>query len=142
MAKKIQGYIKLQIPAGQANPSPPVGPALGQAGVNIAEFVKTFNAHTQNIEPGVPTPVVITVYADKSFALQTKTPPASYFLKQAAKLNKGSKEPGRDLVGAVTMAQCRDIAEKKMVDLNANDLDAGTLQIAGTARSMGLRVTE
>ncbi len=140
MAKKIQGYIKLQIAAGQANPSPPVGPALGQAGVNISEFVKTFNAHTQKMEPGVPTPVVITVYADKSFSLVTKTPPASYYLKKAAKLNKGSQAPGRDLVGTVTMAQCREIAEVKMVDLNATDRDNGALQIAGTARSMGLTV--
>ncbi len=140
MAKKIQGTIKLQIAAGQANPSPPVGPALGQAGVNISEFVKVFNAQTSKMEQGVPTPVVITVYTDKSFSLETKTPPASYFLRKAAKLNKGSKEPGRDIVGAVTMAQCKEIAEKKMVDLNANDLDAAALQIAGTARSMGLEV--
>lgn len=140
MAKKIQGTIKLQIPAGQANPSPPVGPALGQAGLNISEFVKVFNAHTSKLEQGVPTPVVITVYTDKSFSLETKTPPASYFLRKAAKLNKGSKEPGRDIVGSVTMAQCKEIAEQKMVDLNANDLDAAALQIIGTARSMGLQV--
>ena len=142
MAKKIEGYIKLQIAAGQANPSPPVGPALGQAGLNIAEFVKAFNAHTANDEPGVPTPVVVTVYADKSFSLETKTPPASYYLKKAAKLNKGSEAPGREVAGAVTMEQCREIAEKKMVDLNANDLDAAALIIAGTARSMGLQVSE
>ncbi|MCZ6604976.1 MAG: 50S ribosomal protein L11, partial [Alphaproteobacteria bacterium] len=123
-------------------PSPPVGPALGQAGLNISEFVKAFNAHTAKMEQGVPTPVVVTVYTDRSFSLETKTPPASYFLKQAARLNKGSQEPGREIVGAVTMRQCRDIAEKKMVDLNANDLDAGAVIIAGTARSMGLRVTE
>ena len=142
MAKKISGYIKLQIPAGQANPSPPVGPALGQAGLNISEFVKAFNAHTANMEQGVPTPVVITVYTDRTFSLITKTPPASYFLKQAARINKGSEEPGREMVGMVTLAQCREIAEKKMVDLNANDLDAGALIIAGTARSIGLQVSE
>jgi large subunit ribosomal protein L11 len=142
MAKKIEGYIKLQIAAGQANPSPPVGPALGQAGLNISEFVKAFNAQTAKDEQGVPTPVVVTVYADKSFSIETKTPPASYFLRQAAKLSKGSTTPGREIVGSVTMAQCREIAEKKMVDLNAADLDAGALIIAGTARSMGLQVAE
>lgn len=140
MAKKISGYIKLEIPAGQANPSPPVGPALGQAGVNIMEFCKAFNAGTQNMDPGTPTPVVITVYGDKSFSYITKTPPASYFLKKAAKLNKGGATPGRATAGRVTRAQCREIAEKKLEDLNANDLDAATQMIAGSARSMGLEV--
>ena len=140
MAKKIDGYVKLQIPAGQANPSPPVGPALGQAGLNIMEFCKAFNASTQNLDQGMPVPVVITVYGDKSFAFITKTPPASYLLKQAAKLEKASEEPGREVVGQVTRAQCRVIAEQKMVDLNANDLDAATEMIAGSARSMGIEV--
>ena len=138
MAKKIEGYVKLEIPAGQANPSPPVGPALGQAGLNIMEFCKAFNATTQNMEQGAPTPVVITVFQDKSFTFVTKTPPASFFLKKAAKLKKGSGKTGSELVGRVTLAQCREIAEAKMVDLNANDLDAGAQMIAGTARSMGL----
>ena len=140
MAKKISGYIKLEIAAGQANPSPPVGPALGQAGVNIMEFCKAFNAGTQNMDPGTPTPVVITVYGDKSFTYVTKTPPASYFLKKAAKLSKGGATPGKSSAGRVTRAQCREIAEKKMEDLNANDLDAATQMIAGSARSMGLEV--
>ncbi|MDE0780725.1 MAG: 50S ribosomal protein L11 [Alphaproteobacteria bacterium] len=140
MAKKIQGYVKLEIPAGQANPSPPVGPALGQAGLNIMEFCKSFNAATQNSEQGTPTPVVITVFQDKSFTFETKTPPASYFLKKAAKVQKGSGKTGAETIGRVTLAQCRDIAEAKMVDLNANDLDAGAQMIAGTARSMGLEV--
>lgn len=140
MAKKIDGYIRLQIPAGQANPSPPVGPALGQRGVNIMEFCKTFNAETQSREPGMPIPVVITVFADKSFAFITKTPPASYYLRKAAGLEKGGETPGREIVGSVTLAQCREIAELKMVDLNAYDLDAGARMIAGSARSMGLEV--
>lgn len=140
MAKKIQGYVKLEIPAGAANPSPPVGPALGQAGLNIMEFCKAFNAATQEMENGTPTPVVITVYQDKSFTFVTKTPPASYFLKKAARLQKGGSTPGRETAGSVTRAQCREIAEKKMVDLNANDLDAATLMIMGTARSMGFEV--
>lgn len=140
MAKKIQGYVKLEIPAGQANPSPPVGPALGQAGLNIMEFCKAFNALTQNMEQGAPTPVVITVYQDKSFTFVTKTPPASFFLKKAAKIKKGSGKVGAEVIGRVTLAQCREIAEAKMVDLNANDLDAGAQMIAGTARSMGLEV--
>lgn len=140
MAKKIEGYVKLEIPAGQANPSPPVGPALGQAGLNIMEFCKAFNALTQNMEQGAPTPVVITVYQDKSFTFVTKTPPASFFLKKAAKVKKGSGKVGVEIIGRVTMAQCREIAEAKMVDLNANDLDAGAQMIAGTARSMGLEV--
>jgi len=142
MAKKIAGYIKLEIPAGQANPSPPVGPALGQRGLNIMEFCKAFNAATQKFEPGMPTPVVITAYTDRSFSFETKTAPASYFLRKAAKLAKGSKTPGREKVGTVTMKQVREIAEAKMVDLNANDLDAAAKIIAGSARSMGLQVVE
>lgn len=141
MAKKIDGYIKLQVPAGQANPSPPIGPALGQAGVNIMEFCKAFNAHTQEQEQGVPIPTVITVYADKSFTFVTKTPPASYFIKKAARLPKGSETPGRETVGAVTMTQLREIAEAKMVDLNANDVEAAAKMLAGSARSMGIQVT-
>jgi large subunit ribosomal protein L11 len=140
MAKKILGYIKLQVPAGAATPSPPIGPALGQRGVNIMGFCKEFNARTSEMEKGTPLPVVITVYQDKSFTFVTKTPPASFFLKRAAKLQKGSKLPGRDVAGQVTMAQCREIAEKKMKDLNANDLDQATKIIAGSARSMGLTV--
>ncbi len=140
MAKKIDGYIKLQVPAGKANPSPPIGPALGQRGVNIMAFCKDFNAATQNMEPGMPIPVVITVYADRSFSYVTKTPPASYFLKRAAGLEKGAPEPGRETVGQVTMRQVREIAERKMVDLNANDIDAACKIIAGSARSMGLEV--
>lgn len=140
MAKKIDGYIKLQIPAGQANPSPPVGPALGQRGVNIMAFCKTFNAETQSMEQGVPIPVTVTVYADKSFSFITKTPPASYLLRRAARLKKGSEMPGREIVGSVSMAQVRQIAELKMEDLNANDLDAACKIIAGSARSMGFEV--
>ncbi len=142
MAKKIAGYIKLQVPAGQANPSPPIGPALGQQGVNIMEFCKSFNAYTQNQEQGVPIPTVITVYADKSFSFETKTPPASYFIKRAARLNKGSQTPGRETVGAIRMSQLREIAEIKMVDLNANDIDSATSMLAGTARSIGIQVME
>ncbi len=140
MAKKIDGYIKLQVPAGQANPSPPIGPALGQRGVNIMEFCKTFNAATQKLEPGMPIPTTITVYADRSFSFITKTPPASFLLRKAARLNKGSGEPGREMVGRVTMAQVREIAERKMEDLNANDLDMACRIIAGSARSMGIEV--
>ena len=140
MAKKILGYIKLQVPAGAATPSPPIGPALGQRGVNIMGFCKEFNARTENVQKGTPLPTVITVYQDKSFTFVTKTPPASYFLKKAARLQKGSQAPGRDVAGRVTMAQCREIAEKKMKDLNANDLDQATKIIAGSARSMGLEV--
>jgi len=142
MAKKIDGYIKLQVPAGKANPSPPIGPALGQRGVNIMAFCKEFNAATQNLEPGMPIPVVITVYADRSFSYISKTPPASYFLKRAAGLEKGAPEAGRESVGQVTMKQVREIAEQKMVDLNANDIDAACRIIAGSARSMGLEVVE
>jgi len=140
MAKKIAGYIKLEIPAGQANPSPPVGPALGQRGLNIMEFCKAFNAATQKMEPGMPTPVIITAYSDRSFSFETKTAPASYFLRKAAKIKKGSAAPGKTSVGTVTMAQVREIAEAKMVDLNAADLDAAARIIAGSARSMGLQV--
>ena len=140
MAKKITGYIKLQIAAGKANPSPPVGPALGQHGVNIMEFCKAFNAKTQEMEAGMPVPVVITVYADRSFTFETKTPPASFFLKKAAKLPKGSSTPGREVVGTVTRAQLEEIATAKMVDLNAADMDAAVKIIAGTARSMGMKV--
>ena len=142
MAKKIEGYIKLEIPAGQANPSPPVGPALGQRGLNIMEFCKAFNAATQNAEQGTPTPVIITAYSDRSFTFETKTPPASFYLRKAAGLPKGSPAPGRDSVGSVTMKQVREIAETKMVDLNANDIDAAAKIIAGSARSMGLTVVE
>ena len=140
MAKKIDGYIKLQVPAGTANPSPPIGPALGQRGVNIMEFCKAFNAATQQLEPKSPIPTVITVYADKSFTFEMKTPPASYYLKKAAKLAKGGAEPGRSVAGKVTAKQVREIAEQKMVDLNARDLDQAVKIIAGSARSMGLEV--
>ena len=140
MAKKIVGYIKLEIPAGQANPSPPVGPALGQRGLNIMEFCKAFNAATQNMEPGTPTPVIISAFSDRSFAFETKTSPASYYLKKAAKVGKGSAVPNRDKVGSVTMAQVKEIAEAKMVDLNANDIDAAAKIIMGSARSMGIEV--
>lgn len=142
MAKKITGYLKLQVPAGAANPSPPIGPALGQRGLNIMEFCKTFNAKTQKLEKGMPIPTIITIFADKSFTFETKTPPASYYLKKAANLQKGGTAPGRDVAGSVTVAQCREIAELKMVDLNANDLDQGAKIIMGSARSMGLEVAE
>jgi large subunit ribosomal protein L11 len=141
MAKKVAGFIKLEIPAGQANPSPPVGPALGQAGLNIMEFCKAFNAFTQTMEQGTPIPVVITAYSDRSFSFVTKTPPASYYLRKAVGLEKGSGEPGRVVAGQVTQAQLREIAEAKMVDLNANDIEAAMKIIAGSARSMGLEVT-
>ena len=140
MAKKIVGYVKLQVPAGQANPSPPIGPALGQRGLNIMEFCKAFNAASQKMEPGSPVPVVITAYQDKSFTFEMKSPPASYFLKKAAKINAGSKEPGKNIVGKVTMAQCREIAEQKLKGMNSRDIDAGAKEIAGSARSMGLEV--
>ena len=142
MAKKIDGYISLQVPAGQANPSPPIGPALGQRGVNIMEFCKAFNAKTKDMEQGTPIPVKITVFADKSFTFSMKSPPASFFLKKAAKINSGSKEPGRESAGSVTMSQVREIAEAKMVDLNTKDVDQAARIIAGSARSMGLEVTE
>jgi large subunit ribosomal protein L11 len=140
MAKKIEGYIKLEIPAGKANPSPPVGPALGQRGLNIMEFCKAFNAATQKMEEGMPVPVIITAYGDRTFSFVTKTPPASYFLRKAAKIPKGSKAPGRDKAGTVTRTQVREIAETKMVDLNANDIEAAMKIIEGSARSMGLEV--
>ena len=142
MAKKIVGYIKLEIAAGQANPSPPVGPALGQRGLNIMEFCKAFNAATQNLEPGMPTPVIITCYADRSFSFETKTAPASYLLRKAAGIPKGGSEPSKEVAGSVTMAQVREIAEAKMVVLNANDIDAAAKIIAGSARSMGVEVVE
>jgi large subunit ribosomal protein L11 len=140
MAKKIEAYIKLQVPAGQANPSPPVGPALGQHGLNIMEFCKAFNADTQNAEPGLPTPVVITVYADKSFTFVTKTPPASVLLKKAAGVAKGSGEPNRNKVGTVTRDQLEEIARAKEPDLSAQDMERAVKTIAGSARSMGLNV--
>ena len=142
MAKKIAGYIKLEIPAGQANPSPPVGPALGQRGLNIMEFCKAFNAASQSMDPGTPSPVIITAYTDRSFSFEMKTAPASYYLRKAAKLPKGSSTPGKGTVGSVTRAQLVEIAEAKMKDLNANDIDAAVKIIAGSARSMGLEVVE
>ncbi len=143
MAKKIAGYINLQVPAGAANPSPPIGPALGQRGVNIMEFCKAFNAKTQEMEKGMPIPTTITVYQDKSFTFVTKTAPASFFLKKAAKVQKGSGEAGKSApVAKVTKAQCREIAEAKMADLSANDLDQATKIIEGSARSMGFEVVE
>ncbi len=142
MAKKIEGYINLQVPAGIANPSPPVGPALGQRGVNIMEFCKAFNAATDSLEKGAPIPTKITVYADRSFTFVTKTPPASFLIKKAAKLKSGSKEPGKVSAGTVKRSQLREIAETKMADLNANDLDQATKIIEGSARSMGLEVVE
>ena len=142
MAKKIDGYIKLQVPAGAANPSPPIGPALGQRGVNIMEFCKAFNAATQELEKGMPIPTVITVYADRSFTFVTKTPPASFLIKKAAKLKSGSKEPGKVSAGRIRRSELTKIAELKMADLNANDLDAATRIIEGSARAMGLEVVE
>lgn len=142
MAKKVVGFIKLHVAAGKANPSPPIGPALGQRGLNIMEFCKAFNAQTQAVEPGTPLPVVITVYADRTFSFVTKTPPNSFFLKKAAGLDKGAQTPGRGTVGKVTMKQIEEIAEKKMVDLNANDLPGAVQMIVGSARSMGLEVVE
>ena len=142
MAKKIAGYIKLEIPAGQANPSPPVGPALGQRGLNIMEFCKAFNAATQNLEAGMPIPVVITAYSDRSFSFETKTPPAAFLLRKAAGIKKGSAVPNRDKVGKVTMDQVREIAEAKLKDLNAYDIDAAAQIIKGSARSMGIEVVE
>jgi large subunit ribosomal protein L11 len=142
MAKKVIGYIQLQVPAGKANPSPPIGPALGQRGLNIMEFCKSFNAATQQLEVGMPIPVVITAYSDRTFTYVTKTPPVTYFLKKAAGIQKGTTTPGKATVGEVTMAQIREIAEKKMVDLNANDVEAAASMIVGSARSMGLKVVE
>ena len=140
MAKKLTGYINLQVPAGQANPSPPIGPALGQRGVNIMEFCKAFNAKTKDMEQGTPIPVKIAVYADRSFTFEMKTPPASFFLKKAAELKSGSKEPGRTSAGSVTMDQIREIAQLKMADLNTDDVEQAARTIAGSARSMGLEV--
>ena len=142
MAKKIVGFIKLQIPAGKANPSPPVGPALGQRGLNIMEFCKAFNAATQKLEPGMPMPVVITAYADRTFSFITKMPPVSYFIVKAAGVAKGSKEPGRSKVGKLTKAQIKEIAEKKMPDLNCATVEAAMQMVAGQARSMGIDVVE
>jgi len=140
MAKKVIGFIKLQVPAGKANPSPPIGPALGQRGLNIMEFCKAFNAATQKLEPGLPIPVVITAFADKSFTFIMKTPPASILIKKAAKIDKGSKTPHTDKVGKITRAQAEEIAKTKMPDLTASDLDAAVRTIAGSARSMGISV--
>ena len=140
MAKKIDGYINLQVPAGKANPSPPIGPALGQRGVNIMEFCKSFNAKTKDMEPETPIPVKITVFSDRSFTFEMRTPPAAYFLKKAANVTSGSKEAGRVVAGTVTMEQVRDIAKIKLVDLNTDDVEQGARIIAGSARSMGLKV--
>ena len=140
--KKVTGFIKLQVPAGKANPSPPIGPALGQRGVNIMEFCKAFNAATQDLEKGAPIPTVITVYADRSFSFATKTPPASFLLKKAANLKSGSKEPGKVSAGTIKRSQLAEIAQTKMADLNANDIEAATKIIEGSARAMGLQVVE
>ena len=142
MAKKIDGYIRLQVPAGKATPSPPIGPALGQRGLNIMAFCKDFNAKTKEMEEGIPIPTIITVFSDKSFSIVTKKPPAAYYLKKAAKVEKGSKDPGRTVAGSVTMAQVREIAKEKMADLNANDIDAAAKIIAGSAKSIGLEVRD
>ncbi len=142
MAKKITGYIKLQVKAGSANPSPPIGPALGQRGVNIMEFCKAFNAQTNDMEKGMPIPTVITVYADRSFSFVTKTPPASFLIKKAAGLKSGSKEPGKVSAGTIKRSQLSEIAQMKMADLNAADIDAATKTIEGSARAMGLEVVE
>ncbi|MCE2494321.1 MAG: 50S ribosomal protein L11 [Alphaproteobacteria bacterium] len=142
MAKKVEGYIKLQIPAGQANPSPPIGPALGQRGLNIMEFCKAFNAVTQGLEPGMPLPTVITVFVDKSFTFETKKPPVSFYLKRAAGLEKGAGQAGRETVGQVTMQQVKEIAEEKMPDLNVFDVDGAVQMLIGSARSMGIEVRE
>jgi len=140
MAKKVIGTLKLQVPAGKANPSPPIGPALGQRGINIMEFCKAFNAKTQDVEPGAPCPTIITYFQDKSFTFEIKTPPASYLIKKAAKKKSGSKAPGRDFVGSVTVKQVREIAEAKMKDLNANSVEAAMQIIVGSAKSMGIEV--
>jgi large subunit ribosomal protein L11 len=140
VAKKVTGFLKLQVPAGAANPSPPIGPALGQRGLNIMAFCKDFNAKTSQMEKGAPIPVVITIYADKSFTFEMRTPPMSYFLKKAAKIESGSKTPGRDNVARVTQAQVREIAEKKMSDLNCDTLEAAMRMVEGSARSMGIQV--
>src|SRR6195256_5096723 len=142
MAKKIAGYLKLQVPAGSANPSPPIGPALGQRGLNIMAFCKDFNAKTSQLEKGSPIPVVITIYGDKSFTFEMRTPPVSYFIKKAAKLESGSKTPGRDKAGIVSKAQVKEIAEKKMKDLNCDTIEAAMRMVEGSARSMGIEVGE
>ena len=142
MAKKIEGYLKLQIPAGKANPSPPVGPALGQRGLNIMEFCKAFNAQTQEMEPGAPCPTIITYYVDKSFSMEVKTPPASFFLKKASGLKSGAATTGKEMVGSVTSKQIKEIAESKMKDLNAKDIDGAMQIILGSARSMGIEVKD
>jgi large subunit ribosomal protein L11 len=142
MAKKVTGFLKLQVPAGAANPSPPIGPALGQRGLNIMEFCKAFNAQTAKMEKNTPIPVVITTYQDRSFTFEMKTPPVSYFLKKAAKIESGSKVPGRDVAGKVTKAQIEEIAKEKMKDLNCDTIEAAAKMIAGSARSMGLTVAE
>ena len=140
MAKKVAGTLKLQVPAGKANPSPPIGPALGQRGINIMEFCKAFNARSQDIEPGAPCPTIITYYVDKSFTMEIKTPPASFLIKKAAKLKSGSQTPGRAVAGSISAKQIREIAEAKMKDLNANDVDQAMKIIAGSARSMGVEI--
>jgi large subunit ribosomal protein L11 len=142
MAKKVTGFLKLQVPAGAANPAPPIGPALGQRGLNIMEFCKAFNAQTQKMEKGMPVPVTITIYQDRSFTFEMRTPPVSYFLKKAAKLEKGSGTPGREPIGQVTKAQVKEIAQQKMKDLNADDVDAAMRMVEGSARSMGIQVME
>lgn len=142
MAKEIVGYIKLQVPAGAANPSPPIGPALGQRGLNIMDFCKQFNAKTQGLEKGMPIPVVISAFSDRSFTFVTKRPPNTYWLKKAAKITSGSKTPGTSTVATITMEQIREIAKEKMVDMNANDIDAACQMLVGSARSMGLKVVE
>ena len=142
MAKKIEGYLKLQIPAGKANPSPPVGPALGQRGLNIMEFCKAFNAQTQEMEPGAPCPTIITYYVDKSFSMEVKTPPASFFLKKASGLKSGASTTGKETVGSVTAKQVKEIAEAKMKDLNAKDIEGAMQIILGSARSMGIEVKD
>ncbi len=140
MAKKIDGYIKLQIAAGQANPSPPVGPALGQKGVNIMEFCKAFNAHTQKLEQGMPIPVIITVFQDKSFSFETKSPPVSFFIKKTLKLKKASQTPGKEVIASISKSDIKKIAEDKMSDLNTNNIESAERMVAGTARSMGIKV--
>jgi large subunit ribosomal protein L11 len=140
MAKKVAGFLKLQVPAGAANPSPPIGPALGQRGLNIMAFCKDFNAKTSQMEKGSPIPVVITIYQDKSFSFEMKTPPVAYFIKKAAKLESGSKNPGRDKAGSITKAQVKEIAEKKMADLNSDTVEAAMRMVEGSARSMGIEV--
>jgi large subunit ribosomal protein L11 len=142
MAKKVTGFLKLQVPAGAANPSPPIGPALGQRGLAIMDFCKQFNAATAKMEKGMPIPVVITTYADRSFSFELKTPPVSYFIKKAAKLESGSKTPGRDKAGEISRTQVREIAEQKMKDLNCDTIDSAMKMVAGSARSMGIEVTE